>query len=254
MGVWGVRFFRTLLPLVTISLVLISASFTMFAGLKRDTFLDNNYLLKINATNFVENGDFHRNQGPTPANSIGLANYYYVYLWNHCESNNKMRFFYCSKPRFDYYFNSVRLLKARLKRDAKVKIPSGSKSYHKRLRVTSYSSLILLGLGIAFSLATFIFVFIITLSGSSGIFTSVLSCFSTFFLIVGSGLVVGQYMELSSLIRDKASYLRISSKWGSRSFTFLFISSFFSLLSSISLLLATRLIRDKKRAAAKLYN
>lgn len=254
MGVLSIRLFRTILPLLTISFALVSISFTLLAGVKRDSYLDRNYVFKIDATNFVQLQNTGYTQGSTPANSIGLANYYYVYLWNHCESNKKMKFIYCSKPRFDYYFNSVRLLKARLKRNARVRIPSGSSSYHKRLQITSYSALALLVLGTILSLTTLVFVVIVTLAGSSAVFTSVLSGVSTLVLILGSGLVTGQYLELSSLIRDKASYLRVKTEEGRGGILYLWLSCVFSLVSFVSLLLATRFIRKKKETTAKLYH
>lgn len=253
MGSWLVRIFRTLLPLLIIALSLVSLSLTVFAGLRRDPNIDKNYVFRIDATNISPYQGARREAGSTPANSIGLANYYYVYLWNHCESNTKMRFFYCSEPRFDYYFNSVRLLKARLKKDVLVRIPTGSDSYHKRLQVTSYCALAFLALGLVLSFATFVFVVIVTLAGSSAVFTSALSGVSTLVLITGSALVTGQYVELRNLIRDKAGYLRVTGGEGPQGLFFLWVSSALSLLSFISLLLATRFIR-KREATAKLYN
>lgn len=254
MGVWAIRLFRTALPLLAILFALVSISFTIFAGVRRDPYLNRNYVFKIDATDFAQHGDVRHNEGSTPANSVGLTNYYYVYLWNHCESNKELKFVYCSKPRFDYYFDSVRLLKARLKRNAKVMVPSGSSSYHKRLQITSYSALALLVLGVILSFTTFVFVVIVTLAGSTAVFTSVLSGVSTFVQILGSGLVTGQYVELRSLIQDKASYLKVKSEEGLRGFFFLWLSCVFSLVSFISLLLATRFIRKKKEATAKLYH
>lgn len=254
MSVLAIRLFRTVLPLLAISFALVSVSLTLFAGVRRDPYLDDNYVFKIDATNFVHHGNTHYSGSSTPANNIGLTNYYYVYLWNHCESNKKTKFVYCSRPRFDYYFNSVRLLSARLKRNVKVKIPSGSSSYHKRLQVTSYSALALLLLGVLLSLSTFVFVVIVTLAGSSAVFTSVLSGLSTLVLFLGSGLVTGQYVELSSLIRDKAGYLKVKSEEGLRGFFFLWLSSVFSLVSFVSLLVAVRFIRKKKETTAKLYH
>ncbi|KTW31631.1 hypothetical protein T552_00270 [Pneumocystis carinii B80] len=253
MGAIAVRIFRTVLPLIIISLTLVSVSLTIFAGVRRDPYLDKNYVFKIDATQFAGQKDLYSGSGSTPANKIGLANHYYVFLWNHCESNKDMKFMYCSKPRFDYYFNSVKLLKARLRRDARVRIPSGSDSYHKRLRVTSYCSLALLLLGMITSLATFVFVIIITLAGSSAVFTSTLSGVSTLFLILGSSLLTAQYLELSNLIRDKAGYLKVKGEEGIGGLFFLWFSSALSVLSFISLLLATRFIR-KKKEAAKLYH
>lgn len=254
MGAWLVRVFRTLLPLVVIALSLLSLCLTLFAGLRRDPYIDKNYVFKVDATNFAQYQGPRHDAGSTPANSIGLANYYYVYLWNHCESNKKMNFFYCSRPRIDYYFNSVRLLKARLKRDVLVKIPTGSDSYHKRLQITSYCALAFLAFGLVLSFTTFVFVGIITLVGSGAAFTSALSGISTLVLIIGSGLVSGQYLELKNLIRDKASYLKVTGEEGSWGLFFLWASSALSLLSFISLLLATRFIRNKREATAKLYN
>lgn len=253
MGVWAIRFFRTFLPLLAVSLALVSLSLTLFAGVRRDPYLDYNYVFKIDATNFQQHGNPTNLQGSTPANSIGLKNYYYVYLWNHCESNLDLKLLYCSDPRFDYYFDPVKLLKARLKRNVKVKIPSGSKSYLKRLRVTNYTAHIILAIGLVLLLATFLFVVIITLSGSDAEITSALSIGSTLVLVIGSGFVTGQYLELRNLIRDKASYLKVKGEEGHMGFFFLWLSCAFSLFSSVSLLLATRFIR-KKRESAKLYH
>lgn len=251
MGVWTVRIFRTGLPVLAIFLAVISLLFTLLAGLRRNDHMDNNFVFKVDARNFWS--QVPKESNLTPANSIGLKNYYYIYLWNHCESNRGMDFTYCSKPRFDYYFNSVRLLKARLKRDVKVRIPANSKSYHDRLRVTSYSVLISLVLGLLLLLTTFVFVLIVTLAGSTAVFTSVLSGVSTLVLIIGSAVVTGQYLELKRLIRDKADYLRVKATEGKEGLLYLWLSCVFSLISFVSLLLAVRFIRNKREAAAKLY-
>lgn len=254
MGVWAIRIFRTVLPLLLVSLGIISLLFTLFAGLKRNPHMDHNYVFKINAVNFAAKDTPVIYSGLTPANKIGLSNYYYIYLWNYCKSDDRIKFKYCSKPKYDYYFNSVALLKSQLKKDVEVKIPSNSGPYNKRLRVTTYSGLILLVLGLLFLATTLVFVFIITIAGSGAVFTSVLSGIATLVLVLGSGVITGQYLELKKLIRDKAFFLKIKGQEGKEGLFYLWLSCAFSLASFISLLLAARFIRAKKAAAAKPHN
>lgn len=253
MNVWLIRVFRTILPLVLLLAGLISLSLILFAGLKRNPYLDRNYMFKVDASHFKVQEVPNKMAHNTSVESIGLMNNYYVYLWNHCESKHGLKHLYCSEPRFDYYFDSVRLLKARLKKGVLVKIPANSSQYHKRLRVTTYVGLIALVLGLLLSVATLVFVVIITVSGSNAVFTSVLSGFSLFAYILGSGFLVGQYYQLADLIKKKANYLQVKPRLGTYGPFYLWLTCGITFTAFISLLLATRFFYNK-REAAKLYH
>lgn len=253
MGVWLVRFFRTILPFFLTLFALLSATFVVMGGVRRDPFLNKNYVFKIDARNISAYKAPPRDASATHAENIGLSNYYYFSLWGHCHSKYGLKGLTCTDPKIDYYFNPKSILRSQLKKNVIVRLPSGTEVFAKRVRIASLCMIILYLVGLLFTLLTLFSIFVITISGTGLLFASLISGYAAFSLISASSTLTILYYFVKTLIRDKAGYLRLKTSYGKYALFYTWFSSSIILVVFISLLLATRFDRKKKTEAAKLY-
>lgn len=248
-------FFRIVLPLLATLAGLACLVLTMVGGLKRHSFLDKTYMFEIDVSTIVpyEKPSTTLLSGTTVANSVGLSNHYYFYMWNFCEADTPLKIKRCSDPKIWYYFDPIDILQKQLGTGVRVKLPRDTKSFVRNVRVTSLVLEISSAVGVV--AITLLLVFktvsaVFDLGDSACRFAAAVATTDVLLTSIG---VTGLILWIKDMVKKKAGYLKVYVTLGKMTLIFSWVSTYLIIVALISLLVAQRLIQKRRAATEKLY-